>query len=436
MKVQRLLCAVVTAAVMLTGCTSLSLDDSDILSPPRATGSRAEIQKLIEKDAKGSYQLIYPTSGAYKNGIISYDIDHDGTEDAIAIYTSSDRSPRLLIASGAGNTYRLTGTAPLYSANVSEVRFTDINADTREELIIRYDAGSSSSALEAFVTDSGISKAKIAEGFSECLFGDFDGNASSDVLVIYPPDGESAKAVLKVYSDGSFTEKSSCEIDDEITSFVHLRYSVISDDLYGAVLDGKISDGTYTTQLLYYDAAAELLVNPLFMNQSYGESRRTAALTSRDVDDDSIVEVPVCSLLPYTKDEDTDAVCSLVRWSKYVPELMSLSPVQNAVLCDRLGFMLTIAPESLSTLTARYTDESTVTFYKLSYSKSNEPVIGAELLTVRRYGKDGETVIPAGETTLYEDAACTYTYVLGKNSPFTDASVKDSFMLLTDNEAS
>ena len=63
MKVQRMLAAVMITAVLLTGCTSLSLNDPDILTPPKAGGDRAQVQSIIEKDAKGAYTLIYPESG-------------------------------------------------------------------------------------------------------------------------------------------------------------------------------------------------------------------------------------------------------------------------------------------------------------------------------------------------------------------------------------
>ena len=94
MRIQRLL-ATALATLLLSGCTSLSLSGPDILAPPKAAGRRAEIQSLIEKDSGGAYALIYPTSGSYKSGIVMIDTDADGTEEAVALYTAADGTPRI-----------------------------------------------------------------------------------------------------------------------------------------------------------------------------------------------------------------------------------------------------------------------------------------------------------------------------------------------------
>ena len=429
MRLRRILAVVITTALILSGCTSLSLDESDILSLPKASGSRAEIQKLIEKDAKGTFRLIYPTSGSYKNGIIQHDVDNDGTEDAIALFTDDNDAPKMLVAANVNNAYQLVGSIPLDSANIKELRFADIDADAKDEVVICFDAGSSSAVIEAYSVEEEITKAKAAEGFHDYVIGDFDGNSSQDILITEFSDN-SAKARLMVYSDGSYHEESSCDVDPNVSSFINLRYDTICEDIFGAVADGKLKSGEYSTQLLYYDTAAHLLVNPLYMNESYRESMRTNAVASTDIDSDGVIEVPLCFAMTAAKDEDADTVCSIVRWSGYVPELMSLSTKEEAILCDRLGFSLQLDLETLNGVTARYTDENTVVLYKLSFSKSNEPVIGKEQLRIKRYIKSADDEIPQTESKLCDSSSAVYTCIIRQNAPFDLETVKNGFNLL------
>ena len=430
MKVQRLLAAVLTAALLLTGCTSLSLSGSDILVSPKAAGSRAEVQHMIEQDAKGAYTLIYPTSGSYKSGIIRQDLNGDGTEEAVAMYIAADSTPRLLVAVKQGDSYTRYAGTPLYSAEISALDFADVNADGTQELVIGFGLGTPSAALAVYMLSESIESIPVAAGFTDYVTGDFDGNSSADILLMTPPSGDTAaEARLMVYADGGFDEKSSCEIDSAVVSYAGLRFDNISDEIVGAVADGMLDDGAYTTQLLYYDSAAHMLVNPLFLNSSYSESVRDSTVTSRDIDDDGVVDVPLCSLSEHTKDEDPSAVCGKVRWSDYDPELMALSPIQNAVLCDRLGFMMEFSPEAISVLTARYTADNAVTLYSLSF-KGSEPVIGSELLTVMRYEKNSYDSSLTAQASLSESAAYLYTYILSEGSPFTHDDIKDSFKLL------
>ena len=433
MKVQRLLAAVLAAALLLTGCTSLSLSGSDILAPPKAAGSRAEVQSMIEKDAKGAYTLIYPNAGSYRSGIILQDLNDDGTEEAIALYTVADNMPRLLIALKQGNSYTQYGSTPLRSSNISRVDFADVNADGMQEVVIGCDVGSPLAALDVYMISEDSVNIPVAEGFTDYVIGDFDGSSSADILLMTAV-GETAKARLMVCADDGFSEKSSCDIDANVLSYANLCFDQISDGMSGAVADGKLSDGEYTTQLLYYDSAAHMLVNPLFLNSSYSESVRSSTVASADINDDGIIDIPVCTLAEHAKGEDAAAVCSLVRWSNYDPELMALSPGQSGILCDKLGFMLLFGDDRLSTLTARYTDENAVTLYGLS-DKGTDPIIGNELLTVMRYEKNSYDSSLTAQASLSESASYIYTYILGEGSPFTHDDIKDSFKLLEADES-
>ena len=435
MKVQRLLAAVLLTVFLLTGCTSLSLSDSDILAPPKAAGNRAEVQSLIEKDAGGTYTLIYPSSGAYKSGIIQHDLNGDGSDEAIALYTAADGTPRLLIAVLRGDSYELYGSTQLYSAGVTGLSFADCDADGTQETIIGFDAGSALGALQVCFAANGLENVTAAEGFSDSVIGDFDGNSSDDILLLTPPiENTPAQAKLLVCADGSFSEKSACEVDADVVSYISLRFDTISDGIDGAVADGRLDSGDYTTQLLYYDSAAHLLVNPLFMNSSYAQSVRSVAVTCTDIDDDGIVEIPQCSLMEYEKDEEPDTVCSAVRWSGYEPDLMALTPKEDAVLCERLDFMLEFDAAVISSLTARYTAENAVTLYSLSF-KGSEPVVGNELLTVKRYEKNSYDSSLTAEAKLYETASYTYTYILSEGSPFTHEEIESGFRLIGAVEA-
>lgn len=431
MRLQRIIAAVIISALLFSGCTSLSLGSSELLTPPKASGIRAEVQQLIESDAKGSYTLIYPDAGAYQNGMFLYDINNDGVDEAVALYTTSDNTPRILIASLHENKYQLYGSADLHSSNVSELNFTDFDSNGKEELLISYDSGTSHAALQIFLTSDGLTESNVEEGFIDYTTGDFDGDKSTDLLLMTPKDSDSpAEAKLLVFGEQGFSEKTSCEIDSDVISYTGLRFGRISDDLDGAAADGNLDNGEHTTQLIYYDSAAKMLVNPLFMNSNYKQNARRSAVTCMDVDSDGILEVPLSSLMDHTKDEDVSTVCSVARWNEYDPEQMGLSFKQDAILCEKLDFMLLFDTDQLKTITARYSADNAVTLYRVSY-KNSEPVLGEALLTIYRYDNADDDSSRTAQSVLYETTAYTYTYLLSEDSSLTYDDIKDSFMLLS-----
>lgn len=428
MRIQRLL-ATALATLLLSGCTSLSLSGPDILAPPKAAGRRAEIQSLIEKDSGGAYALIYPTSGSYKSGIVMIDTDADGTEEAIALYTAADGTPRILTAQEQDEHFRSTGAVKLPSANITAISFGDFNADGVKEPVVSFDGGTTHTSLKAYLSGDELTEISVADGYIDYITADFDGNSADDIL-LFRPSGEKApaKGSLMIYEKDGFVEKSSCETDAAVTSYPQLRYDKISDDLKGVIADGKRPNGEYTTQLIYYDNAAKMLVNPLFLNNSYRDSARTVPVMSADIDGDGIFDIPLCSLTGHTEDEDLSAVCSRARWNNYDPEQMALAFKQDSILCEKLGFLLKSDAGVLNSVTARYTAENAVTLYALSF-KDGDPVIGGELLTVKRYGKSSYDSSRTAEADLFESSNYIYTYVLSEGSPFSHDDVKNSFAL-------
>lgn len=427
MKLQRISAAVIIAALMLSGCSSLSLSGPDILAPPRAAGNRAEIQRMVEDDAGGIYSLIYPSAGDYKSGILLHDIDGDGAEEAIALYVAADGTPRMLTAVRDSESYRFLGSTPLRSQSVSSLSFADVNADGKEELLIGSDIGSPLAALDAYVIDGDLPVLPVAEGFVDYVTGDFDGNSSDDILLLNASNGETpAQAVLTVYADGAFSEKSSCLIDETVIAYTRLGFDQIGADIKGAVLDGTPGDGTYHTQAIYYDSASHMLLNPLYVSADYALSARTENVTSADIDGDGITEIPVCTLMEYDKSEDPSLVCSVAHWCVYDAELMELSAKRDALLCTRLSFMLFLSPDYPGAVTARYTADNAVTLYSLTY-KDGEAVRGGELLTVKRYEKNSYDSSLTAEGDLYEDARYVYTYILGEGSAFSHDEIENSF---------
>ena len=285
MRIQRITAAVAAAALLLSGCSSLSLNSSDILAPPKAAGDRASIQKMIEDDTDGKYELIYPSSGGHKSGVIMHDLDGDGTDEAVALYRCYDGSARMLIAENRDSGYRSKGTVELSSASVGSLRFADVDGSGREEIIVGCGAEPRSAVLSACFTDEEPTLQTGAEGFTDYLTGDLDTDARSDVLVLIPPSAEaSAKAELMIFDKNGFESKSSCEVDPAVASYAALNFGKINGDIYGAILDGVTADGKYTTQILYYDKEDRTLINPLFVAAGYSDTYRTAKVFSADID--------------------------------------------------------------------------------------------------------------------------------------------------------
>ena len=427
MRIQHITAAVVAAALLLSGCSSMSLNSSEILAPPRAAGDVADIQKLIEEDTGGRYELLYPSNSDHKSGVMMHDLNADGVDEAVALYKGSDGKAHVMIAEKQGDSYRSAGAATLSSTSVIDLRFADIDGSGREEVIIGCGEETDSAVLSAFFTDGEPSMVTVAKGFIDYITGDLDGDSRDDILVLIPASAEaSAKADLMICGDNGFESKSSCEVDSSIKTYAKLTFSNVNDGQKGALLDGVTPDGKYTTQVLYYDSADKTLINPLFVASGYRDTSRTQKVFSTDIDGDGITEFPLCGLSEHGKKDDISTVCPLVLWCRY--ETTQLAPVAKdyTMLCDQAGFQLRVDEEQTRTLTARY-EADVFTLHEVEY-KDNEPQTGRTILTIRRYDPGSVDSSSSPDTILYESSTATYTYVLADDAPITDETVKNSFI--------
>ena len=84
----KLICALLALCLFCSGCSVMDLDTQNLMSPPKATGDKADIQRVIEESA-GSYTFKYPQKGDYRSAVIMHDINGDGTDEAVAFYKSN-----------------------------------------------------------------------------------------------------------------------------------------------------------------------------------------------------------------------------------------------------------------------------------------------------------------------------------------------------------
>lgn len=433
MKMYRVTAAAVILCLLLSGCTGLSLNSPDILTPPKAEGNQAEIQQLIQDSAGSKYEMVYPEQGEYQSSVIFRDLTGDGEDEAVALYTSDKENIHVLIAKKDGDSFKALGECAIYSPALTRVEFASFGGDTTELLLSYPGSAATLRSLTLITVGDEVVQHDMINTCAAHLVGDYNGDGKEDLLTLALADGENLPtARLMLGADGKLEEQSACEIASDTKEYVSLSFGKISDEISGAVVDAKDGNGSYSTQLICYDYNAQSLINPLYVSGGYNKTKRAAAITSADIDRDGVIEIPICSPMDYSQNEESSAVCDRIDWSSYDYTQLSLTTKLSAVLCDRLGFLLNLNPEHADIVTARYTGENSMSVYLWEY-KQNTPERTTKLLTIKRYDKesfDEDTVLEAvaGQNSTY-----VYTYVIEVDEGFygyTDDEVQSNFVII------
>lgn len=423
---------------LLSGCSVFSFNEYNIMCPPKATGNKAHIQKLIDKQSKGSYTLKYPKNGNNRSSIIMHDIDFDEEEEAIAFYSDKEGEHiHALFVEYENDEYVIVDDILLEVSALDRVDFADLNADKKSEILIGCASTTSSqNALSVYSYNSDDSQKVKAfttsYTYSSLVTGDFNSDKKDDVLLISLYSGDIAsKATLLTHNNSSLSEIGSTELDSNITALANVQYGQISYGTYGAFIDGISSAGDYTTQVVLFDKSAPALLNPLFSYSGYNLTRRSTQVCSTDFNKDELIDIPVCSLMEHSEKENADSVSRRIDWSNFNAETFALASAQSAIICPKDGYVLTIPQKWSENVTARY-DESLreTTIYQYAYV-SNEFKLQDKIVTIKAYSDDNFNKDNSGFTEFMRAGSTVYAYSIGNADKYLTVSGDEITSLFT-----
>lgn len=111
-------------AAVLTACSGLGVEE--LLSAPKLTGEQDAIMTALDL-VEGDYKLKYPLTGANRTPIELYDIDHDGSDEAIVCYNIPEQSvyARIAVLKKQGNRWNVINTAEGPGTEVTGISFIE-----------------------------------------------------------------------------------------------------------------------------------------------------------------------------------------------------------------------------------------------------------------------------------------------------------------------
>lgn len=432
------LALILMLVIALSGCTPFTLEDSDIMCPPKATGEKAKLQKLIDKETSGSYILKYPKNGANRSSIITQNFDSDEDEEAIAFYSEKDDGNiHALFVDIIDDEYCTIDELIFEASNIDRVDFADLDGDKKNEIMIGYStATTTQSTLDIFTYNEEITQYNTSCIYSSLVCGDFNLDHKDDVLLVSLYSGDiAAQAKLMVHAgDNTLSQLSSTELDSDILSLADIKYTQISYGTYGAVIDGINSNGDFTTQVVFFDPKQPSLINPLFSYSGYSSTRRSTQVCSADINKDELVEIPICSLFSFDQSEDINKVLRRIDWSNFDSNTFDLSVAQSSLLCTADGYILTMPSKWSDTVTGTYNSKERETIIYAYEYKNDKLALTDQLLTIKAFSVDTFSKDNSGFTEFLRTGSTVYTYRIGNAENFlsiTGDEVSSLFSLVT-----
>ena len=352
------LCLVVILMFCLSGCNYIFGDTNNILKAPTPQGEFEDIGKAIKAaNIVGNYTLKSARRGNYRSSFIIRDINLDGTDEAIAFFSSDSKNSEelhMVMLHSLKNEWEIMSDTVLHGTDIEKVEFGDFNLDGAHELAIATNIyGSPELRLSLYNISSTIPVQIYEDAYTDFAIMDIDENGKDDLMLIkLDTSGKTAVCKMLSFVDGSIKQVSSVDINTSISEIEKISVSTI-DRKPAMFIDAKTTQNTYFTDLVYF--GGKTLIAPISKELLTTRYENTVC---SDIDGDAELEIPTSTVLP----GDSKNALSLTEWYKYKGG--KFESRERSVVSKSLAYRLKINDKWLGKFTCLSSDFDGIDFYE------------------------------------------------------------------------
>lgn len=395
--------------VSMSACSVINGEISDLFRPPKLGEEQQAILGEISSYTGGEYTLKNAYTGTPRSSIAYADMDGDGTDEAIAFYTSAGNTAiNILFLRMEDDKWTTAGSVTGDSSEMYQYDFADINGDKAMELIVGWDISiTTDTQVTSPVSTKGLSIYSLSEGeyksvystsYSYMIKVNLDADEKDEIAVISTEAVETEDETtpfltkLSVISceNSVITPAASIELYSGISSYVNIMTGKEEDEKNSIFLDAKLNTGLYVTQILQLEGG-ELV--KLFPDIETNPTIRTPQILCADINADTIVEFPICSVLPdYAEDSDTARY--LTDWCVF--DKGSITTSISTVISTTFGYYINVYGQWKGKITVEAKPDQSL----LIVREPNGRLTGNALFYVKRFAESDATNIDAEGYTL------------------------------------
>ena len=436
---------VIALAVVFTGCDGIFASPSEVVTPPKLAGALAGLDDALDKTLKEKYEFAYPSAGEYRSSCITKDLNGDGLSEAIVFYIlESDNMLHMNTFTYKDGTWTSISDIDLQSSGVERVAFENLQGDKNPEVIISSLLYSSTDnrthQANVFSYEQNGLEMRFQENCTDFAICDMLGNGYKQIMCFNVGDGlaktgasaaQTATAKLMGVSDkgdGKSVFYGESPMDPDISS-VALTTQGKVDNNPALYVDSNLASGSMITSLLIYNQKTKKLANALYdkVTANNNVSLRFAPITSRDFDDDGVIEIPVSHL---ATNEENKSDNMMLSWTSYSGGKLTVKSTgfYNSIY----NYFFGVNEKWATGVVVESKNDGTEMVYSVSPTATADA--GKKLLTVIVKPHEQDETVNNGSKPTYSNDDYDFWIVIDSNIPKTYAqsekTILDSFKVI------
>ena len=402
---KRVKCAALFLVIcLLGGCSGMSIDELYCL--PKASDDYYDLQEALSQALGNGLSYDAPASGARREPVQLVDLDHDGTDEAVAFFRSSqDGSVAAYIFARRDSQYELADQIPCSGSAVGAVEYADLDGSGSLELLITCQVSEAvTQALQVSRYQNNAAESLLTAPCGRYVLTDLNGDGAKEILCITDSGAEASAAVTYyTYVGGQMKTGQELRLSENYSDILNIAQGTLEDGTEAVLITGTAEDQMKTDVLIQNDQAELTAVDCGTLGSS--AQLQGGDLYPRDMDGDGNLEIPKGKVLPeYEAGSGTQWT---VEW--YGLTAKGKSGLKCSTYhCFDEGWYLELPESWDDAISVREKSETdgTCTIHSVGfYQKSSGRKAGAEIVTIYAlYGAARQEQVEArGLTSLYSD---------------------------------
>ena len=288
-----MLLVICAAIFFMSGCLASPIED--LYSLPKPSEEYLELQKLLDVQTDAGSEYASPLSGSYRQSVQLYDLNGDGSNEAIAFFRGADEVLRIFIYKNTADGYVLASTIKGEGAAINSIEYADLNGDGNTEFIVEWRIGIGINLLKVYSFSGSNNSALLTADCSGFIIWDINNDGSLELLVL--SFSSDTGGILDMYKLGTDMEMSSesDRLSMGVTSVESMRAGYLSDGVPAVFVEGAYGQSGLITDVFAF-------LNNNFANITLDENGvsntlRDYNILCTDIDEDHALEVPVSMAL-------------------------------------------------------------------------------------------------------------------------------------------
>lgn len=362
-------------SVSLCGCSRYSLSISEMMSPPKMTGQYYEIQALLEKHSGTEIIPVNPRAGDYRSAYIIEDFNKDGTDEAVAFYSTATDDNSLamhvaLICIKKGK-WTVKGDISVKASEIDSVMIENLYDNKQQELLICWNTfNSSDKLLTVFgMKDGGLVQRmqETCTAFALCDLVD-EGRKNIFTVCLNTVDKSSTASLFSLTEDKTEVI-GTCSLDGNIQRYLEPKISKLANGRPAVYLDAIKTASSMITEIIYYDKGTLQAPSYDFLSRENNITLRQSLTETADFNNDGIYEIPHLERIPVSQQYNSSQEFFVTEWRSF--DTAGFKTAATAIMDHTDGYYLTIPPQWVGQFTiVKRPDSNQRVFY--NWDRENE----------------------------------------------------------------